>query len=223
MQAIGETLFDIVYLSLVITLGVKMLRRAQGREQIRLYGLMAVLLGCGDAFHLVPRAAALCTDGLANHAAALGVGKLITSVTMTVFYVLLYEIARRRYKLSSRPLTAAVYALAAARIALCCFPQNEWLSALPPLSWGIARNIPFAALGILLIVLYFRETRKAHDEALKNLWLAVTLSFAFYLPVVLFSERVPAIGALMIPKTCAYVWIVWMGWKLCKDEKAAAD
>ena len=51
---------------------------------------MAVTLGCGDAFHLVPRAVALCTTGLETYMEALGIGKLITSVTMTAFYVLLY-------------------------------------------------------------------------------------------------------------------------------------
>ena len=64
MQAVMETLFDIVYLSTVITLGVLMLKNARGNAQYTLYGIMAVCLGCGDAFHLVPRAWALCTDGL---------------------------------------------------------------------------------------------------------------------------------------------------------------
>ena len=73
MQAIMETLFDIVYLCTVITLGILMIRKAKGHKPTLLFGIMAVTLGCGDAFHLVPRAFALCTDGLANHSAALGV------------------------------------------------------------------------------------------------------------------------------------------------------
>ena len=85
MQAIFETAFDILYLCTVITLGVLMVRGAKTRP-IRLFGWMAVILGCGDAFHLVPRAFALCTDGLEHHAAALGAGKFVTSITMTVFY-----------------------------------------------------------------------------------------------------------------------------------------
>ena len=92
MQAIFETIFDIVYLSTVITLGIIMIRRCAGEKQYFLYGIMAVTLGCGDAFHLIPRAIALCTTGLASYTAALGVGKLITSITMTVFYVLLYYV-----------------------------------------------------------------------------------------------------------------------------------
>ena len=41
--------------------------------------------------------------------------------------------------------------------------------------------------------------------------LAIVLSFAFYIPVVLWADIVPLVGMLMIPKTCAYVWVVWMG------------
>lgn len=128
MQAIMETLFDAAYLVTVVTLGCIMVKSAQDRET-KLFGWMAVILGCGDAFHLVPRAWALCTDGLAAHAAALGAGKFITSITMTIFYVILYHIGKRRYGLHIRALTGAVYALAAARIGLCLFPQNAWLSA----------------------------------------------------------------------------------------------
>lgn len=213
MQAIMETIFDVLYLCTVITLGIMMIAKAQGRGEIRLFGIMAVVLGCGDAFHLVPRAYALCTDGLAAHAASLGFGKFVTSITMTVFYVILYHIWQKRYHKQSKGLTAAVYALAAVRIVLCLMPQNDWLSADAPLSWGIARNIPFAVLGLLIILLFFREASRAKDKTFRFMWLAVTLSFLFYIPVVLFSSAFPLVGVLMIPKTLAYVWIVWMGYR----------
>ena len=58
----------------VIALGIRMLRGSRGERQYRLCGAMAVILGCGDAFHLVPRAVALCTTGLADYTAALGIG-----------------------------------------------------------------------------------------------------------------------------------------------------
>ena len=77
MQAIFETLFDIVYLVTVVILGIRMIRGSRGRKQYLLFGIMAVVLGCGDAFHLVPRAIALCTTGLENYTTALGIGKLI--------------------------------------------------------------------------------------------------------------------------------------------------
>ena len=219
MQAIAETLFDIVYLTTVITLGVLMIRRCKGNPQFRLFGIMAVVLGSGDSFHLVPRAVALCTTGLENYTAALGIGKLVTSVTMTIFYVLLYYVWRQRYHVQGKNLlTASVYGLAALRIVLCLMPQNQWLSANPPLSWGIYRNIPFALLGLVIIVLFYRSAREHQDAAFRWMWLTITLSFGFYIPVVLWADTIPLIGMLMIPKTCAYVWTVSIGYRAMKKE-----
>ena len=221
MQAIVETLFDAFYLASVITIGILMIRNSRGEKQYLLYGVMAVTLGCGDAFHLVPRTVALCTTGLADYTAALGIGKLVTSVTMTLFYVLLYYVWRARYQVAGKNgLTASVWVLALVRIALCLLPQNAWTSAAPPLSWGIWRNIPFVILGALIVVLYYRSARQ--DRAFRLLWLAVVVSFGCYIPVVLFADTVPPVGMLMIPKTCAYVWAVVIGYRAMKQERADA-
>ena len=59
MRAIFETAFDVVYLVSVITIGILMVKKAKGEKQYLLFGLMAIVLGSGDAFHLVPRAVAL--------------------------------------------------------------------------------------------------------------------------------------------------------------------
>lgn len=72
-----------MYLVTVITLGIRMIRNSRGERQYLLYGDMAVTLGCGDAFHLVPRAIALCTTGLEHYTAALGIGKLVTTGPIT--------------------------------------------------------------------------------------------------------------------------------------------
>lgn len=219
MQAIFETLFDIVYLVTVSTLGILMIRGSKGRRQYLLYGAMAVVLGCGDAFHLIPRAVALCTTGLENYTAALGIGKLITSITMTVFYVLLYYVWRCRYQIADhKGTTVTVWVLAASRVLLCLMPQNAWTSANAPLSWGIYRNIPFAILGAVIVVLFFRSAREKQDQPFRFLWLTVVLSFGCYIPVVLFADTIPAVGMLMIPKTCAYVWTVLIGFHAMRKE-----
>ena len=219
MQAIVETLFDAVYLISVITIGILMIRKSKGNRQFTMFGIMAVLLGSGDAFHLVPRALALCTTGLENFTVALGLGKWITSVTMTIFYVVLYHVWRERYHVIGRKITTvAIYGLAGIRILLCMMPQNAWLSASAPLSWGIYRNIPFALLGLLVIVLFFDSARKNGDRAFRWMWLTIVLSFGFYIPVVLWSGTYPMVGMLMIPKTCAYVWTVLIGYSAMKKE-----
>lgn len=219
MQAIVETLFDAVYLITVITLGIVMIRKSGGNRQYRLFGTMAVVLGLGDSFHLVPRAIALCTTGLDNFTIALGLGKLITSVTMTIFYILLYYVWRNRYRIDGRNgITILIFILSALRIILCLFPQNGWLSANPPLSWGIYRNIPFALLGLLIIVLFYQEAKAQNDTAFRWMWLTIVLSFGFYIPVVLWADAIPMIGMLMIPKTCAYVWTVLIGYQAMRHE-----
>ena len=220
MQAIVETLFDAVYLISVITIGILMIRGSKGRSQYRLFGVMAVVLGAGDSFHLVPRALALCTTGLENYTVPLGLGKWITSITMTIFYVILYYVWRQRYQIKGKNgITAAVYILAGLRIILCMMPQNDWLSASAPLSWGIWRNIPLALLGLLIIVLFYRSAKERNDHAFRWMWLTIVLSFGFYIPVVLWADAVPMVGMLMIPKTCAYVWTVLIGYRAMKNEK----
>ena len=107
------------------------------------------------------------------------------------------------------------------RIVFCLLPQNKWLTYRQPLSFGILRNIPFAIMGIIIIVIFAQESKKASDTVFRFMPLAVALSFGFYLPVVVFSGVAPMIGMLMIPKTLAYVWVVLMGWQLYRQERNA--
>ena len=214
MRAIFESLFDAIYLITVITIGIKMLQGSHGRKEYRLFGLMALVLGFGDAFHLVPRMIALLTTGEENYVKLLGLGKLITSITMTVFYVLLYYVWRLRYKVLGRDeLTKTIYGLAILRIILCLCPRNEFLSANPPLSWAIYRNLPFLLIGIIIMIIFYKSQKAHNDKNFKYMWLTIVLSFAFYAPVVLYAQIYPNIGLLMIPKTCAYVWTVLIGYK----------
>ena len=200
----GESSFDIIYLLFAITAGVYMLVRSKNAAG-RLMGLAALILGAGDAFHLVPRVLNYFFDG--DFSFWLGTGKLITSITMTVFYVLLYYLHRRLY--SRRPgkkIAIPVYALAAGRILICLFPQNGWFSNESNLFWAIFRNVPFAILGAIIIVLYF-QTRNVL-RTLSRVWLYVTLSFAFYLPVAVGAAYVPLLGMLMLPKTVCYMLMI---------------
>ena len=219
MQAIMETLFDVLYLTSVITIGTIMISKGGNNKQFKLFGIMAVVLGVGDAFHLIPRAYALLTTGLEENAAALGIGKFITSITMTIFYVILYYIWRQRYNIKGhKKLTFSIYALAIMRIGICLLPQNEWLNFNAPTLWGIYRNIPFLIMGIIIIYIFNLEVKKHDDKNFKYMALAIILSFALYIPVVLWGNTFPLVGILMVPKTLAYVWIVLMGYKEFRVE-----
>lgn len=213
VQGIMELLFDAAYLLFALTVGIFLI--VKGRTSFfKLFGVMAVVLASGDSFHLVPRVYALLTDGLEANAFALGLGKLITSVTMTGFYVILYFILEGVMKPSKKArlyMRTTLFALAALRIILCAFPQNNWFTVEGSLLWGILRNIPFSLIGIGIIVICFMIARRSGDKSYSLMGWMVILSFGFYIPVVLFSGTLPIIGVLMIPKTLAYVGVVAIG------------
>ncbi len=204
MPALPESIFDIGYLAFAIISGVLMLKNAKGRRLAKLFGAMTLVLGCGDAFHLIPRVFNYFTN--LNMSAALGIGKLVTSITMTVFYVLLEYARRERYGDARKGILLATWILAAVRIVLCCLPQNAWVSENPPLLWGVLRNIPFVIMGVMCVILWAISAKE--DKPLRFLWLYVLLSFAFYIPVVLFAQSVPIIGILMLPKTVMYILMI---------------
>jgi len=221
MQAIFETTFDVIYLLSIILIGFYMVFKANDNIYFKLFGIMAIVLGFGDAFHLVPRSYALLTTGLEDNAVALGIGKFITSITMTFFYVILYHIWRFRYNVNNKQrLTIIIYILALSRIILCLLPGNDWLNYYQPISYGIYRNIPFTIMGIILIYLFIRESKVNNDKYLKHMGLAIILSFGFYIPVVLFAKTYNWVGILMIPKTLAYVWVVYMGYNEIKNKNS---
>lgn len=200
----GESTFDILYLLFAIISGIVMLRRASDKEG-RLMGLSALILGLGDAFHLVPRVMNYFLDS--DLTAALGIGKLVTSVTMTAFYVLLYYIWRQVYGAPDKKATGVViWSLAAIRVVLCMFPQNGWLSNSSDVTWGIIRNVPFVILGAIICVLFFLSRKS--DRTFRFLWLLILLSFAFYIPVAVAAGIVPILGMLMLPKTICYILMI---------------
>lgn len=212
MQAIMEPIFHIGYLTSVIIIGLILISQSKGNAYFKWFGIMAVTLGFGDAFHLIPRIIALWTTGFESHAASLGFGKFVTSITMTIFYLILYKLWKMRFKIKhSSKLDFIMWGLAIIRIALCFFPQNQWFTYNAPVTWGIYRNIPFAIMGIIMIVLFYMKGKSNNDKNAINISIAVILSFGFYVPVVLWAQVNMLIGMLMIPKTIAYLWIVFIG------------
>ncbi len=211
MGKIMEAVFCVFYIVFTVIMGFKIIRKSDKNRQILLYGIMSLVLVFGDAFHLVPRIFA-AINRTADYSFSLGIGKMITSITMTIFYLILYFIFEMRYEKKSVPMRVSVIALSVIRIALCFFPQNDWTGEAPVI-WGIYRNIPFTILGLIMVVLFFA---KRSDKIYKWMWLAILLSFLFYIPVVLWSDVSPMIGMLMLPKTCMYMWIVVMGYRQAK-------
>lgn len=204
-----EAGFDVLYLTSATLIGVYLLLSAKGNDLRLLTGLMALVLAGGDAFHLFPRIYVIFTTKEEIFRRSLGRGKQITSITMTFFYLMLWSIAQSLYGMDFISIwTLVIYALALVRIILCLLPQNRWIDRYPPISWGIYRNIPFFMMGMVIAFVFYqcRELVPAFGFA----WLAIVLSFGFYLPVVLYANVNPKMGMLMLPKTLMYVWLLLM-------------
>ena len=213
MGKIMEAIFCVAYLIVTLVLGISIIKRAKDDKESKLYGIMSLVLVSGDAFHLVPRVLA-AVNRAGDYSKAMGIGTLITSITMTIFYLIMYNIYEMRSNRKNNKLKIGMIVLAAIRIILCLMPQNDWTGE-SPVSWGIYRNIPFVVMGIIMIILYYQ---KRDDKPYRFMWLAIMLSFAFYLPVVLWADVSPMIGMLMLPKTCMYVWMVVMGYNVVKGK-----
>ncbi len=206
---ITEAVFDIFYLLFALVLAFILLFIKTGNTAQSLAGIMALCLVFGDSFHLIPRLAVIKTGREDQFQKALGTGKQITSITMTVFYVFLWQIGIILFSPKNINIWSnIVYILAAMRIFICLLPQNKWQQRHSPLKWSYARNIPFFLQGALVAALFFIE-RGAYP-GLGLVWLAIILSFLFYLPVVFWANKNPKIGILMLPKTCAYLWMLTM-------------
>ncbi|MBR3040124.1 MAG: hypothetical protein IKI20_05670 [Lachnospiraceae bacterium] len=202
----GESTFDIIYLLFAITTGIVILIKR--RDAIgRLMGFAALILGCGDAFHLVPRVLNYFVDR--DFTAWLGFGKLVTSITMTIFYLLVFFLHTKLYdwkKNEKNAVMISLFFLTISRITICLMPGNRWLTGDGTMLWGILRNIPFVAIGVLIVVIYFQ--RRKENKNFKRMWLYVTLSFLFYLPVATVVSLLPMLGMLMLPKTVCYMLVL---------------
>ena len=173
--------------------------------------MLAALLVGGDAFHLIPRIIVNFRGSMAKQDFFLGLGNLISSITMTVFYNILIgmgdtlEYDESMYNLG---IEQSILVLTIIRLVILLLPWNGWYKKEPNRPWAIARNIPFALIGILTIVGFMAIIAHAHNYPFgfyMTIIITVFLSFAFYLPVAIFGKEKPKLGMLMIPKTICYM------------------
>ena len=206
-----ESIFDVAYLTFVFITALVFYLRSDGSELLILCGTLALVLGGGDSFHLVPRVKRALFGENERTETFLGLGLFVSSVTMTVFYLILYEIWKQIFPETAKSVAPGwvilLFATAFFRIVVCFFPQNNWFHKEGNSRMAVLRNLPFAVTGAIVCVL-FLVSGNADGLRMWRMSIAILISFACYFPVVLFAKKKPAVGMLMIPKTCAYIWML---------------
>lgn len=210
-----ESIFDICYLSFDLIAGILFFVFSNGNMLFILYGILTLTLCGGDAFHLIPRVIRAIKGSNEKIKRQLGIGLQISSITMTIFYIILLYIWKYTFYEMEAPmiLEIMIWSSAIIRIAICLLPQNNWCSEEGNLKLSIIKNAVFSITGIGVIILY-AISGNTYGYHMTRMVAAIIISFGCYLPVTLLSKKIPAIGMLMIPKTCAYIWIIVMGLQL---------
>ena len=214
-----EVSFNLVYLVVVWGLVIAMSRRMgavlpEERRTASLVRWAFAALALGDTGHVGFRVLAYALgdleasiDVFGQDIGLVGLGALSTAITVTFFYVLMLEAWRLRFGRKYGWFEVFLLASAVVRLLLMMSPANQWNNTVPPQPWSLYRNLPLTILGLGVAYLMLRDARKAQDRAFTWIGIMILVSYACYIPVILFVQQVPAIGMLMIPKTMAYVAI----------------
>ena len=108
---------------------------------------------------------------------------------------------------------AIIWISADVRFVIRMFPQNNWCTDEGNMKLSIIRNAVFAVTGIGVIILYI-ISGNTYGYHMTRMVAAIIISYGCYLQVTLLSKSTPKVGLLMIPKTCAYMWVFAMGLQL---------
>jgi len=212
-----EVIFNVSYLVVVWGLVAVMLARRSVVKpgQQRLAGLVIAMFGLlalGDTGHVGFRVVAYALGSLearinlpGGSVGLVGLGSFATAVTVTFFYMLLVEVWRARFEKPHTPWTVLLLAAGVIRLAIMLPSGNQWDSLNAPYTWALARNLPLVIQGLGITYLILRESRRADDRAFTWISICIIISYACYIPVILFVPWAPLIGMLMIPKTLAYL------------------
>ncbi len=219
-----EIIFDVFYLITIWILVAKMyVKRDNLTLKTKPVGILFLvaffLLAFGDTGHVGFRVVAYAMGGLENNPVLVGIGKLTTTVTVTFFYMLVAEIWRIRFEYKRNVIWWGFMITGVARLIIMIPGGNGWISVESSFGWSIARNIPLMIQGIGVSVLLLRDSIEINDSLMKKISIWIFVSYACYLPVILFVHKTPLLGMLMMPKTLAYLAVAFIAFSLFTEQK----
>ncbi|MBN2502087.1 MAG: hypothetical protein JXB38_14990 [Anaerolineales bacterium] len=228
-----EISFNILYLIVIWGMVIAMFRKlsqVQISDQVVGKGFLWAffLLALGDTGHVGFRVWAYALGDISSTInlfgipiGLVGVGALSTAYTVTLFYMLMLVIWKQRTNKAYTWFGWLLFILAGFRLVLMALPGNEWNSVVPPQPMSLYRNALLTAQGLGVAYLILRDARADKDTLFTKIGIFILLSYAFYIPVILFVQKAPMIGMLMIPKTLMYVAIAWLAYKQIFSSQAS--
>ena len=119
MPDLMEAVFDAAYLIFDLIAGILFFTMAQGRSLFILYGILTLTLCGGDAFHLVPRIIRAVRGSSDRIKKQLGIGLQVSSITMTVFYIILLYVWKATFPQLQAPVAVEVLIWLSAILRVC--------------------------------------------------------------------------------------------------------
>lgn len=154
-----EILFNIAYLVAVWGLVIAMQRNQQRVKPSDLAVAQRIkwafaLLALGDTGHVGFRIIAYALGGLEAEPVLVGIGALATAITVTLFYMLLVDVWRRRFGRDLGWFGWFLLAAGVVRLGVMAFPQNQWDQVVAPYNWSLARNalLTVQGLGVMALI-----------------------------------------------------------------------
>jgi hypothetical protein len=219
-----EISFNVAYLIVVWTLVIIMVRRysevtVTGKNTAKWVLIAFGLLALGDTGHVGFRVLAYALGNLemtvnlfGGSVSLISIGTFATSVTVTLFYVMMVFVWRERFNKRIGWFEWILFAAAAVRIVMLLLPQNEWALIDPPYPFNIYRNIPLLVQGLGVTWLILRDAVKDHDRSFIWIGEMILVSYACYTPVLFLAREYPLIALLMMPKTLAYLAVAFIAY-----------
>ena len=163
-----------------------------------------------------------------------GIGLIFTGITMTVFYLFFYLFWKEQYinhldilglaniKNKIRIYDGIAYASVIIRTLLILLPWNNY-GTTPVYYWGflsfrLLTNLPLYIIGMEVLLLFLKgyhvtknsgEISIGVNHALKQSSIWIIVSFITYTITLLGSPILPILGMMMIPKTIAYLLVLY--------------
>ena len=205
----AEPILIVAYIAFLL-ISALWIWRQEGKGARTLAAAVFVLL-TGEAYRLIPRVVSAISPRSPLPDAA-GIGRVLSYITTASFLLILdlyrQQRAGRAADKEGQRRESALLVIFCLIMAVSLVRFNGWISGAGEYFWLVVRALLLTALGILTMILWLPTIRE--NRALRHMPAAVGLTLAFYLPCAVLEQMMPELSVLMIFRTAALIWLIWI-------------